>query len=196
MKRMPIVTLLLCCSTYMLFLLPAPLQTLLYFDTDQLLAGNSMGLITGHWMHADSEHLWWNLAAFVVLGAILEGRSRRLLLWTITVGSFCVDLLLLSTYSELQRYCGLSGLLNTLLGGVLYIYWRDTGSKLVVVIGGLCLGKIALELASGQSIFTDTAWPPFAAAHLAGILGAPLALWVWRKHSAYPLTTTLKKREP
>jgi rhomboid family GlyGly-CTERM serine protease len=196
MKRMPIVTLLLCCTTYVLFLLPAPVQTLLYFDTDQLLAGNSMGLITGHWMHADSEHLWWNLAAFLILGAILEGRSRRLLLWTITVGSFCVDLLLLSTYSELQRYCGLSGLLNTLLGGVLFIYWRETGSMWVVVIGALSLGKIALELALGQSIFTDTGWPPFAAAHLAGILGAPLALWAWRMHSAYPHTTTLQNREP
>lgn len=193
---MPIVTLLLCCTSYVLFLLPAPAQTLLYFDTDQLLAGNSIGLITGHWMHADSEHLWWNLAAFLVLGAILEGRSRRLLLWAITVGIFCVDLLLLSTYSELQRYCGLSGLLNTLLGTVLFIYWRETGSALIVMTGALSLGKIALELVSGQSIFTDTSWPPFAAAHLAGILGAPLALWVWGMHSAYPLTTALQNKEP
>jgi membrane associated rhomboid family serine protease len=147
-------------------------------------------------MHADSEHLWWNLAAFLVLGAILEGRSRRLLLWAITVGIFCVDLLLLSTYSELQRYCGLSGLLNTLLGTVLFIYWRETGSALIVMTGALSLGKIALELVSGQSIFTDTSWPPFAAAHLAGILGAPLALWVWGMHSAYPLTTALQNKEP
>ena len=201
MNRMPIVTLILCSTAYVLFLLPAPVQSLLYFDIEQLRAGNSIGLISGHWMHTDTEHLWWSLGALAVLGAIIERRSRRMLLWTIVVGSLFVDLLLLSNYSELQRYCGLSGLLNTLLGGALYIYWRETRSPWVLVTGVLCLGKIALELVSGQSIFTDTSWPPFAAAHLAGILGVPFALWigalwVWCRQCANPLTTTLQNREP
>lgn len=178
MKRMPIVTIILCSTAYALFQLPASVQTLFYFDLEQLHAGNPIGLVTGHWMHADSGHLWWNLSALAVLGIIIEARSRAMLMWTIAVGSLFVDLLLLSPLSELQRYCGLSGLLNTLLGGVLFIYWRETRSPWVVVTGVLCLGKIALELVSGQSIFTDTSWPPFAAAHLAGILGVPLALWI------------------
>lgn len=178
MKRLPIVTIILCCTAYVLFMLPAPVQALFYFDLYQLRAGNTVGLISGHWMHADSGHLWWNLSAFAVLGAIIERRSRRMLLWAIAVGSLCVDLLLLSGYGELQRYCGLSGLLNTLLGAALFIYWRETRSPWVVVTGILCLGKIALELVSGQSIFTDTSWPPFASAHLVGILATPLALWI------------------
>jgi rhomboid family GlyGly-CTERM serine protease len=195
MKRMPIVTIILCCTAYGLFLLPAPVQALFYFDFYQLRAGNTVGLITGHWMHADSGHLWWNLSAFAVLGAIIEKRSRRMLLWTIAVGSLCVDLLLLSSYAELQRYCGLSGLLNTLLGAVLFIYWQETRSLWVVATGILCLGKIALELFSRQSIYTDTSWPAFASAHLVGILGAPLALWVWHMQCTNPLTVTLQYKE-
>lgn len=157
-------------------LLPLAVHNGLYFDYHQLYGGRWLGLITGHWMHADFQHLAWNVSALAILGAMIEARSRTLLLRSIVVGTICVDLLLLSPYSDLQRYCGLSGLLNTLLGVALYRFWRETRSLVVVLTAVLSVAKIALEMHSGQAIFTDVAWPPFAMAHLAGITGAPLAL--------------------
>jgi rhomboid family GlyGly-CTERM serine protease len=176
MTRIPILTLLLCSLAGGLMLLPPVAHNALYFNHDALYNGRFLGLITGHWMHADLPHMVWNVSALAILGAMIEARSRTLLLWSILVGMLSVDLLLLSPFSELQRYCGLSGLLNTLLGVVLCLLWRETRSAMVTLTALLCMGKIALEMHSGQSIFTDITWPPYAIAHLAGILGTPLAV--------------------
>jgi hypothetical protein len=92
------------------------------------------------------------------------------------VGMLAVDVLLLSPISDLARYCGLSGLLNTLMGVALYLLWSSSRSPIIAITGTLYLLKIALEMHAGQSIFTQTSWPPYAAAHLAGLLGAPIAL--------------------
>lgn len=183
----PIVTLLLCGLAGGLLLVPPVAQNVLYFHFDQIYLGKLLGLITGHWIHANFQHLIWNVAALAILGTMIERRSRSLLLWSLLVGTLSVDLLLLSPFSDLQRYCGLSGVLNTLLGVVLYLFWRETRSTLVPLTAVLSLAKIALEMYSGQSVFTEIAWPPFAAAHLAGILGAPLAiiLWARERNDAY-----------
>jgi rhomboid family GlyGly-CTERM serine protease len=181
MTSIPFFTLLLCSLAGGLMLLPSAVHSSLYFNYDQLYDGRWLGLITGHWMHADFQHLVWNISALAILGAIIEARSRTLLLWSVVVGMFSVDLLLLSSLSDLQRYCGLSGLLNTLLGVALYLYWRETRSPMVPLTAALCMVKIALEMHSGQSIFTEIAWPPFAIAHLAGIMGAPLAVLLWAR---------------
>jgi rhomboid family GlyGly-CTERM serine protease len=186
MTRIPIFTLLFCALAGGLMLLPTAAHDALYFNYDQLYSGSWLGLITGHWIHADFQHLIWNISALAILGTVIERRSTTLLLWSILVGMVSVDLLLLSPFSELQRYCGLSGLLNTLLGVTLYLFWRETRSTLVLLTAALSMAKIALEIHSGQSIFTDIAWPPFAIAHLAGITGAPIAVilgaWIGPEH--------------
>jgi rhomboid family GlyGly-CTERM serine protease len=176
-------------------LLAPATQELLYFDLQRLTQGNFWVLFTGHWIHADIEHLIWNVAALAALAAIIEKRSRRLLLWSLVVGMVCVDLLLLSPVSHLQRYCGLSGLLNTLLGVALYSYWRETRSAVVILVGILSIAKIALELISGQSVFTDISWPPFAMAHLAGIVGAPLVVWGLNRKKAENHPDWIEKRK-
>ena len=176
MTRAPLFTLLLCSLSVGFMLLPPTLHNVLYFDYFQVSRGNWQGLITGHWVHAGGQHLVWNVSALALLGALIEARSRTLLLVSIAIGTLFVDLLLLSPLGGLQRYCGLSGLLNTLLGVALYLVWRETRSPLLVLTAILCVTKIVLEMQTGQSIFTATAWPPFAQAHLAGILGVPFAL--------------------
>jgi len=176
MKRIPLISLLLSTLACALMFLPQEVHNKLYFDSQLLSQGHLWGLVTGHWVHADIQHLIWNVAALAILATIIETRSRRLLLWSIAIGTFCVDLLLLSPASDLQRYCGLSGLLNTLLGVALYIYWQATRATTVIVVGMLCVAKIALEMYSGHSVFTDISWPPFATAHLAGILGSPIVI--------------------
>ncbi len=187
MTRIPLLSLCLTAASCLLMLLPPELHALLYFDRQQLAAGHPLGLVTGHWIHADWQHLAWNAAALLILAGAIERHSRRLLVASIAAGTLAVDALLLSPFCELVRYCGLSGLLNTLLGVALYLLWRETRSPVVPLVGAAALAKIALELQSGQSVFTDISWPPFAAAHLAGMTGAALLLGYLRvalPHSA------------
>ena len=182
MKRIPIVSLLLAVISLLLMTLSQEWHELLYFDTEQLQHGMPFGLVTAHWIHVDSQHLAWNVGALLFIAAGIEWHSRGLLLSSIVIGMVCVDLLLLSPLSDLQRYCGLSGVLNTLFGSLLYLYWRQTRSPFILIIACLALIKIALEVRSGQALLTDISWPPFAMAHLAGILGTPLAIW-WEESS-------------
>lgn len=176
MKRFPCFTLALALVSGLLMCLPAPVQNLLHFDLQGIGQGHYPGLISGHWLHADRQHLLWNVTALVILGSTIELRSRTLLLWSLVAGMLFVDLLLLSPLSHIQRYCGLSGVLNTLMGVALYLYWRETRSALVILIGGLSVVKIVIELSYGHSIFTDFSWPPFPLAHLAGLLATPVAI--------------------
>ena len=190
MKRYPLVTLALCALPCLLMLLPPAVHERLYFDHRLLSRGELLGLVTGHWVHADTGHLAWNVAALAILAAVIERRSRRLLLWSIAIGTACVDLLLLSPAGDIQRYCGLSGVLNTLTGVALWLCWRETRSPAVPLLAIACLAKIALESATGHSLFTDISWPHFPAAHLAGMAGAALLLGAlrWREGDV-PATT-------
>jgi rhomboid family GlyGly-CTERM serine protease len=177
MTRIPLLSLLLGAVTLLLMASPPAIHELLYFDTRQLQQGMPLGIITAHWIHADGEHLAWNLGALLLIAPLIEMHSRTLLWSSLLAGTVCVDLLLISPWSDLQRYCGLSGVLNTLFGTLLYLYWRRTRSPVVVIVSFLAVVKIALEVISGQALFTDFGWPPFAIAHLAGILATPLAIW-------------------
>lgn len=186
--RIPFVSLLLGALAGSCILLPAGIRTSLCFDYLHFAQGNWTGLVTGHWVHADISHLSWNLAALLILSAIIEQRSRRLLLASIAAGMVAVDLLLVSSFSDLERYCGLSGILNTLMGVSLYLCWQSSRSSWVTITGVLYLMKIALEVHSGQSVFTTISWPPYAMSHVAGLMGAPVALAIVGWSSLQELT--------
>ena len=185
MIRLPILSLALAIVASALMLLPQTIHQVLYFDHSALAAGKLWPLVSGHWVHADVQHLLWNVAALLVLGSIIEVRSRKLLLYSLFVGMLSVDLLLYSPYSHIARYCGLSGLLNTLLGVALFIYWCETRSLAIIGIGVLCVGKIVVELFSGQAVITNISWPPYAVAHIAGLMGTPMAIGLYCARSRF-----------
>lgn len=177
MKSFPFLSLLLCAFTGLVMLLPDSVKLLLQYDYQGVLSSEYWRLFSAHWLHSDLSHLSWNVAGLILLGSIVERRSRVLLIAGLLVGMVGVDLLLLSPLGTVQRYCGLSGVLNALLGLVLYCYWRETRSLAVIVSALLCSAKIFIEMFTGDAIFSHISWPPYPAAHLAGLLAAPVALW-------------------
>lgn len=85
-----------------------------------------------------------------------------------------VDAVLWWGMPELQRYCGLSGMLNTLFLLLLARLWRR--SPLVPLLA-LALGcKLLMELSLEQSLLLHTPWPALPQTHLAGTLGGVLLL--------------------
>ena len=179
--RWPVITVCFGVLACLPLLLPPGLWDKLIFDAGEVQAGQWWRLLAAHWTHVDGEHLAWNLAALLLLAALIEQVSRRLLLWTLAAGMLSVDLLLLSPLCPLDRYCGLSGVLNGLLAVTLFLLWQQNRSPWVIITGVLCSAKILVELSMGEALFTRAAWPPYAAAHLAGAMAAPAALWAWGK---------------
>ncbi len=171
----PVITLCLTAAALGLVFLPETLQSTLYLNVESSPWWN---LISGHWVHADLSHLSWNLAALLILGGIMERHSKRLLLASLAAGMIGVNILLLSPLAGIQYYCGLSGVLNALLGVVLCLLWKSSRNPVLLAIAGLSIAKIAIEVASGGALLTDISVPPYPLSHLAGLLATPLAFGI------------------
>lgn len=159
------------------------------YDRAAIAGGEWWRLISGHWVHSDGVHLGWNLAAQLVLAWIVEMHSRRGLLAGLLVGTLGVDLMLWLGLPGLAAYCGLSGVLNSLVLLALAGLWQGATAPALVATGTLSLLKIVGEMSAGQALFTQTAWASVPEAHLAGwlaglILIAARIIWGRRKNLA------------
>lgn len=149
------------------FLLPLSPPTWI-FDRSHIESGAYWRLISGHLVHTDGQHLAWNLAALVLLGAVIERCSVALFWISLLFGIVAVDIGIYWAVPGLEQYCGLSGVLNTLWIVALGIAWKGTYSWVVPLAGlaGAC--KLAVEKSGNIAVFTDTAWPPLVESHIAG----------------------------
>lgn len=175
-RRFPIRTLSLLMALAGLHWLVAD-KTLLYFSASDITRGEIWRIVSGHFMHADSEHLLWNGAGLAVLGSLVEHRSPTMLWAALGAGIVSVSTLLLTPFSELGYYCGLSGVLNSLLLVALWLEWRVSRSRLLLVIAVCSVVKVVIEIRLGASILTHISWPPYAWSHLAGLTGGLVVVW-------------------
>jgi len=188
-RRVPVLTLGIMIVLIGLHLL-VPDKTQLYFSATEICRGQAWRLISGHLMHADLQHLLWNCLGLVVLGTLLEYRSRRALITSLGAGIIFVNVLLLTPFSQLDYYCGLSGVLNTLLLVALWVEWKLTRSWLIIVLAFGSIVKVLVETSQGISIVTDISWPPYAWSHLAGLSGGFFVIYIHTRwfQDQYPLT--------
>ena len=162
----------------LLYGLFGPAPEALLFDRERILAGEWWRAATGHLVHADPAHLYWNVAALLGLGLAYEGLRRpgaAAYLGLVLAGMAAVDLWLLWLEPALARYCGLSGALNALFAGLVLALWRETRNPLALIVLAGGLAKIAFEAAQGAALLPTSSWSPVPGAHLAGI-AAGLAL--------------------
>jgi len=140
------------------------------FDAQLVGQGEWWRLVTGHWVHSDVEHAAWNIAALAVLGALFERRLGNGMLVALAVGTLGVDAWLLTGLSAPDAYCGLSGILNSLLAAGLLALGRERPHPVVFLTGLAAGGKILVEIALGGALFTQTAWPSVPQAHAMGFV--------------------------
>ena len=158
----------------------APDKAHFYFGVSEIAQGQSWRLVTGHLAHADLGHLMWNALGLAILGWLIERRSRRFLGAALVAGIAAVSFLLVSPLSNLDYYCGLSGVLNSLLVIALWLEWRASKSWWIAVVAIACLFKVLFETVMGASLITQISWPPFVLSHLAGMAGGLVVLMLWR----------------
>lgn len=183
-----------------------PDRSLLWFSADAIGQSESWRFISGHFVHADAGHLLWNALALVILGPLIEVRSRVLLAAALVAGVIFVGVLLLTSFSPLDYYCGLSGVLNSLLVIALWTEWRASRSWLVIAVACASISKIVFEISTGSSIVTSVSWPPWAWSHAAGLFGGLVVVLVSERPGWVlpvlefrlngPFGTALAKRRP
>jgi rhomboid family GlyGly-CTERM serine protease len=175
-RRVPFLTIGLLTALIGLHWL-VPDKTLLYFNAVDITRGETWRILTGHFMHADLQHLLWNSLGLAVLGTLLEQQSRMMLWVALIAGIASVSILLMTPFSQLGYYCGLSGVLNTLLLVALWLEWRRSRSWLIFFISCGCIAKAVIEVSLGTSILTHISWPPYAWSHIAGLIGGLVVIF-------------------
>lgn len=164
------------------------LETWLSFQFKEVAAYDFARLFGCHLLHWSTEHLFWDLAAFAVLGAACEWRSPRRYAWTLLLTAIPVPLCVMFWVPQVGCYRGLSGI-DTALFGLLVsslivqrLKDRETFGALfyiLLIVGLFC--KIAAEMISQKNIFvTDESFTPVPIAHLVGaVIG--LAIGTYRE---------------
>jgi rhomboid family GlyGly-CTERM serine protease len=147
---------------------PAPAGLVL--DRAGVAGGEWWRLLTGHWVHSDADHAFWNIAAFGFLGALFERPLGWRLISALALGMLLVDVWFLFGLPGLSRYCGLSGILNALLATGLVALWRERSDPWVALVGAAAVLKIAAEAGLGHALFSSTQWASVPAAHAAGLV--------------------------
>jgi rhomboid family GlyGly-CTERM serine protease len=187
----PVTLALLLCSLAAFF--SPQLSTALQWDREAIAAGEIWRVITGHFVHWDGEHLFWDAAMFAVLGCLLEIRYRRAFLACLGSAALAISAAIWIFQPELATYRGLSGLdtaLFAMLAADLLLESRrgaERSLRAVALPALLLIGllaKIAYEFIAGTTIFVDAAasgFTPVPLAHLVGAL-AGLATPVYSQH--------------
>lgn len=152
------------------YVVQGPVADTLIFDRERISDGQLWRLVTAHWVHSDLAHIVWNGVALLVLGFVFEPYLGWRTIPILIAGTLAVDAWLWWGVPSLQLYCGLSGILNTLLVAGLFLRWRTDPHWVLLAIGLAAAAKISLETILGVAVLTDTTWPALPSAHAAGFV--------------------------
>lgn len=181
LNRIPVLALMLAAATVALLIVFGPASDPLVYQRGGIQSGEIARLVTAHFIHSDNMHLTWNVIALLILGGLLEFREGPgSLMIYLLAGIFSVDIFLVGP-SGLAAYCGLSGVLNTLLAGVLGSLYREPCLRTISLwVGAAATLKIIVEVVSNQALLTHTAWPAVPLSHLYGYAGGILLTILWK----------------
>ena len=140
------------------------------FDRVAIAQGEWWRLLTGHWVHSDPAHAGWDITGLLLLGALFEPRLQWRMPLALLTGTVGVDAWLWWVDPTLRYYCGLSGILNSLLIVGLLQLWCDGRHPLILLTGVAAAIKILVEISVGQTLLTGTAWPGVPTVHAVGFL--------------------------
>ncbi len=140
------------------------------FDRTAIAQGDWWRLFTGHWVHSSLAHAIWDIGALLVVGFLFEKQLGRQMFFVLFLGGLAVDAWIWWGETSLAYYCGLSGILNSLMAVGLVQLWREQRHALILLVGLGYVGKVCMELVDGQMLLTHTAWPGVPEVHAVGLV--------------------------
>ena len=173
-------SLLLTLFALILSVSPEAIQ-LMQFDREQIIEGQIWRILTGHFTHCSTSHLFWDVMVFIVLGSICEKINRKNYFVCLIFSSVFISLGVLVFLPDMKFYRGLSGIDSAifvfLMVEILKRKYKEKSMVwiIVIVLGLVCfISKLLFENISGTTIFvnsTDTMIPVPLAHLIGGISG-------------------------
>ncbi len=176
-RRIPCVSLLLTIAAAIIHL-SYSLRIQLLYDRSAPVQHELWRLITCHWVHLSTDHLFWSAATFLVLGSLCEIMDPKKYYATVGITAVSIPIVIRWGLPDLMIYGGLSGL-DCALYALLMVQFmkREIHSRswiwvafFSLLLGGL-VAKIIYETATGLTIFVgsnQTNMVPVPLAHLVG----------------------------
>ncbi len=176
-RRLPCVSLLFTVAAVIIHF-SYSLRVQLLYDRSALFHHELWRLITCHWVHLSTDHLFWSAATFLVLGSLCEIMDPRRYYATIGISIISIPIAIWWDMPALRIYAGLSGLDCALYSLLMVLFIRrEIRSRSWIWVGvfSLLLGglvaKIIYETTTGLTIFVASAhtdMTPVPLAHLVG----------------------------
>jgi rhomboid family GlyGly-CTERM serine protease len=154
------------------------LRVQLLYDRSALAHYELWRLITCHWVHLSTDHLFWSAATFFVLESLCEIMDLKKYYATAGISAIAIPIVIWWAMPDLMIYGGLSGLDCTSYSLLMVLFIKRelrSRSWIWVVLFSLLLGglaaKIIYEATTGLTIFvanTHTNMTPVPLTHLVG----------------------------
>ncbi len=183
--RFPAITASLSALALALWLIPGA-NEVLQLERTAIAAGEFWRLVTGHLTHWTADHLGWDLAAFVLLGTLVERRSRRLLVAALATSALAISVGVMIFRPDLATYRGLSGIDSALFAAAVAtqvldgISVRSPSQVLIAIAAGIAfVAKLSFEITAAAPLFVaaSAAFVPVPLAHLiGGVVGLIVSL--------------------
>lgn len=178
--KAPLATALIALLALAVYLCPGAANWCV-LDRSAFLRGEWWRAFTGHLVHFSNSHLWLDVAVFLAAGALVELKSRRVLMTLLAVASMAISAAVLILAPEYQFYGGLSGVATALLFLVALQGVEENGIRRVygILVITAILGKLAFEVLYPQPLFVQFDSAAIRSAPISHVAGIVAALGLW-----------------
>jgi rhomboid family GlyGly-CTERM serine protease len=164
-------------------LLVGELNPLLEFNRAAIADGQWWRWFTGHLVHWDLNHGFWDVLMFAVLGATCESRGRGRFLACVGTSAAAISVAVWWGIPEITAYRGLSGVDSALYTLAASLVLRDAlhqhawglGAIWGAALAGFA-GKLAFEIVTGATLFVDSTSGAFVPLPLVHVVGGLVGL--------------------
>jgi rhomboid family GlyGly-CTERM serine protease len=156
-----------------------PVAGLLTFDRQAIVERQWWRFVTGHLVHWNFRHYFFDVLMFAVLGAICERRSRATFVGCLAASALTISTAIWWTAPEMRYYRGLSGIDSALFtlaaAGLLQAAWQRGDRQMVSLIACSAVGfiaKLGYEIVSRETFFVDSVAADFTPLPVTHAVGA------------------------
>jgi len=180
--RMPLFTLALVMISFSLSFSPA-IKSAFIYDREAILCGEVWRLITAHFVHLSTSHLFYGIVCLGVVGWIIEARRYPYFSWICILSAVNIGMVLLLFEPGMYFYGGMSGIIYAAVLYLCLMGLHASGPRrlisLITIVAALF--KIFFEFCSREPIFASQGSFPFEVVPLAHAAGALTALgaYMW-----------------
>lgn len=181
-RRLPGASLLIALTAVLIQFCPG-VAAWLEYDRAAIASGQLWRIVTCHLTHWSVDHLVWDVAALLVLGALCETSDRRGMLRCVAAAAVLIPASIGWLMPDLPFYRGLSGidsalfvwLATTLLRECLIARRPDWAAVVITVLCAF-VAKTGFEFVTGQTLFVDSTAATMIPIPLAHVVGGLVAI--------------------